>query len=211
MPAYTGLHLDKEINNLSLKKQAPSVLIIGGAKIATKLPVINNFLNKVDYILIGGAVANNFLAALGYEIGQSKYDKEYIKAAQKIIAKATPKIILPVDVITKSKTKCADEVKSTEMILDIGPNTIKWYSDIIKNAKTIIWNGPMGKFEDKKYALGTLGILNAILKSKARIIIGGGDTDVVLHNKKLPKNIFVSSGGGAMLDFLAGKKLPGLK
>ena len=197
LPSYAGLHLEKEIKNLSGSLSKPLILIIGGAKIETKLPVIKKFFNQADYILVGGAVANNFLKALGLDVGQSLVNNKYLKMAKKIY---NPKIILPIDVIQKNGK-----------ILDIGPKTIKLFRAKIKLAKTIIWNGPMGKFEDEQYASGTDAIAKTILKSKAKIIIGGGDTEAALGNRKIPANIFVSSGGGAMLEFLANKKLPGLK
>jgi len=211
LPAYGGFALIKEIQTLSkvlIKPQRPLVLIIGGAKIETKLPVIQKYLKQANYILVGGAVANNFIKALGYQVGKSLIDKKYLAITKKIL---NQKIILPVDVITNQGIKRVDSITQQETILDIGPATIKFYSSFIKLAKTIIWNGPLGKFEDKKFRLGTQQITNYVLKSKAQVVIGGGDTAEILKNKKLTKNIFISSGGGAMLEFLAGKKLPGLK
>ena len=242
LPSYAGLNLEQEIKNLFLDKiKRPLVLIIGGAKIETKLPVINNFINKADYILVGGAVANNFFKAKGFEIGKSLVDKEYIKEAKGILnfqdtrnnfqinsknQRSNKKnyklpityrgLFLPIDVITQDgKIKSLNEIKSTDKILDIGPKTIILFSGIIKSAKTIVWNGPMGYFEDKKFSKGTEKIAENIFKNnKAGIIIGGGETGQVikkLNKNNNKKNIFISTGGGAMLEFLAGKKLPGLK
>ncbi|MBU4360234.1 phosphoglycerate kinase [Candidatus Parcubacteria bacterium] len=204
LPSYAGLNLENEIKNLNLNKiKKPLVLIIGGAKIETKLPVIHNFLNKADYILIGGAVANVFLKARGVDVGKSLVDEKYLLEAKKLLLKNKLKIILPIDYkISKNK------------ILDIGPKTIILFSGIIKSAKTIIWNGPMGFFENKKFATGTDAIARAVLQNKkSKIIIGGGETITGIRNQKsgIRKNIFISTGGGAMLEFLAGKKLPGLK
>jgi phosphoglycerate kinase len=204
LPSYVGLHLEKEISNLSLVKDKPKkplVLVVGGAKIETKLPVINSFLDKAEYILVGGAVANNFLLARGENVGKSLIDTKYLSEAKKILKKFKNKVILPVDyVIEKDK------------ILDIGPRTIMLFNGIIKSAKTIIWNGPMGNFEKKKFANGTFKIIEGILNNtKADIVVGGGETGEVLKGQKVSKNVFVSVAGGAMLEFLAGKKLPGLK
>ncbi|MFH1610624.1 MAG: phosphoglycerate kinase [Patescibacteria group bacterium] len=201
LPSYAGLHLEKEISNLSLKPKKPLVLVVGGAKIETKLPVINSFLDKAEYILVGGAVANNFLKARGEDVGKSLIDKKYLKEAVKILKKFKNKVILPVDYVS-----------GKDKILDIGPRTIMLFNGIIKSAKTIIWNGPMGNFEKKKFANGTFKVVEGILSNtKANIVIGGGETGEVLKGQKIKKNVFVSVGGGAMLEFLAGKKLPGLK
>jgi len=215
LPSYAGLHLTEEIKQLSSAVShplKPLVLIIGGAKIETKLPVIKQFIGKADYILVGGAVANNFLKAEGVEVGKSLVDNEYLGEAQKILALKiknynlfknykikNSKIILPLDWQVQD-----------DKILDIGPATIKFYQDIIRQAKMIIWNGPMGKFEDQRFKIGTEKIAQAIIKSPARVIIGGGETSEILKRKKIPTNVFVSVGGGAMLEFLGGKKLPGL-
>ena len=211
LPDYIGLNLEREISHLSsvLKKpKKPLVLIIGGAKIETKLPVIKSFLSRADSILVGGAVANNFIAARGLEVGISKIDKAYIKTALRLFKK---NVIIPTDVRTNQMVKSIDSLSRNDAILDIGPLTEKLFISYIKSARTIIWNGPMGKFEYKKFAQGTKAVANKVLASKANVVIGGGDTDKVLSGKKIPANIFVSSGGGAMLEFLAGKKLPGLK
>ena len=223
LPSYAGLHLEKEIDNLSAileNPKHPMILIIGGAKIETKLPVIKEFQKIADQILVGGAVANTFLKAQGVEVGKSLVDEKYINEAKKTLknfqfpifnfqtnSKFNPrpdrgqnsKLILPADFVWKNNK-----------ILDIGSKTIKFYCDIIKKAKTIVWNGPLGYFEDKKFAIGTQEIAKEILKSEAKVVIGGGDTDKILQGKKFGSNIFISTGGGAMLEFLAGKKLPGL-
>ncbi|MFH1456612.1 MAG: phosphoglycerate kinase, partial [Patescibacteria group bacterium] len=217
LPSYAGLNLEKEIKNLYLDKiKKPLVLIIGGAKIETKLPVINNFINKADNILLGGAVANNFLKALGFEVGKSLVDKKYLKQAQKIIKLKNNKLLLPIDTITQdNKIKLLNKIKSTDRILDIGPKTQLLFNGIIKSAKIIIWNGPMGYFEDKNFKNGTEKIAENIFNNKkAKIIIGGGETIEVIKkysNKVINGDIFISTGGGAMLEFLAGNSLPGLK
>lgn len=202
LPSYVGLLLENEIKNLSLamaKSKKPLVVILGGAKISDKIGLIENFKNKADYFLIGGGIAHNFLLAQGLPIGDSIFEEKTINFTKKMLK--NKKIILPVDYIIKDRK-----------ILDIGPNTVKYYSDIIKNAKTIIWNGPMGYFENKKFAKGSKIIKGAILNSKAFSVVGGGETASLMSNVKgqMP-NVFISTGGGAMLEYLAGKKLPGIK
>jgi len=226
LPGYAGLHLSEEIAKLSAaqKPSHPLTLIIGGAKIETKLPVIKKFIGLADYILVGGGVANDFFKAIGYEVGQSLVDEEYIKDASSIlerVAQAKTKLILPVDVKVAAGRKIAvkesHNVSSKEMILDIGPKTIKFYEELIKKSKMIIWNGPMGKFEDQRFAPGTRAIARGLLESKVKVLVGGGETGELFKSKvksqksKLRKNLFISVGGGAMLEFLAGKKLPGLE
>lgn len=224
LPSYAGLLLEKEVINLSQvleKPQKPFIAIIGGAKISTKAKTIQNLLRLCENILIGGALANDFLEDQGYNVSKSLVDKEYTLAIEKEKLK---KIILPVDFKIKDfKTK---KVKIVELfylpflkndfaILDIGPKTISLFRNHIKKAKTIVYNGPMGYFEEKKFAQGTVEITKAILKNrKAKIIIGGGETIAAFKALKLkfkPPNVFISTGGGAMLEFLEGKILPGIK
>lgn len=201
LPSYAGLLLEKEIQNLSLvmeKPKRPLVIILGGAKISDKIGFIENFKSIADYFLIGGGIAHNFLKAQGLPIGNSIFEESTVGFAKKMLKNKN--IILPIDYVLKDRK-----------ILDIGPNTIKYYSDIIKKAKIIIWNGPMGYFENKKFAKGSEAIANAILKSGAFSVVGGGETAALFNEKNKIKKIFVSTGGGAMLEYLAGKKLPGIK
>lgn len=225
LPGYFGFHLQAEVERLSLalkKPRHPLTLVIGGAKIETKLPVIKQFLGQAEHILVGGAIANDFFKALGYEVGRSLLDGEYIKEAEQILAKTqepNAQLVLPLDVVVAGRKKAIKEpynVLPTETILDIGPQTIKLYQKIISQSKMVIWNGPLGKFEDPQFALGTKSVAQAILRSSASSLVGGGETGEVIKAKaksqkpKLRNNIFVSVGGGAMLAFLSGKKLPGL-
>ncbi len=215
LPSFIGFKVAEEIKNLSPfinHPQHPLVLIVGGAKMETKIPVIKNFLSSADHILLGGAIANTFLKSLNFEIGQSLICNQCLNPAKKIFNQAKhSNLILPVDAQTNLTTKPVDSLNSNEAILDIGPQTIKLYTQLIKLAKTIIWNGPLGKFEHKKFAAGTQKVLAQVLKSKAKIVVGGGDTHQIFKAKKIPANIFISSGGGAMLEFLSGNKLPGLQ
>jgi len=226
LPSYAGPTLEKEIKKLSsvlTNHKKPLIVILGGVKISTKLGLIKNFFKKAkprselrsatgaDYFLIGSAMADNFLVAQGLPIGDSVYEKEMAGFTKKLLksthstGSGQAKIILPVDFII-----------SNRKILDIGKKTEKQFADIIKKAKTIIWNGPVGQFEIPKFASGTNAIIKAILKNKnAKVIIGGGET-VQAISKYQPwisknKNIFVSTGGGAMLEYLSAKKLPGIE
>jgi len=203
LPSYAGLLLEKEIRNLSQvmkKPKKPLVIILGGAKISDKIGVIKNFIKKANYLLLGGGVANTFFAAKRLPIGNSLYEKQMISVAKQL--SKSRKIILPIDSAVQGKK-----------ILDIGPKTSKKYAEIIKKARTIVWNGPMGYIENPKFAKGSKAIARAILKSRAFSVVGGGETISIfpaacfkLHTSRL----FISTGGGAMLKYLAGKKLPGI-
>ncbi|MCL4403932.1 phosphoglycerate kinase [Patescibacteria group bacterium] len=206
LPSYAGLLMEKEIKNLgaALKKsERPLALIVGGAKVSDKLGVVKNFWKRTDAVIVGGGPANTFLQAEGMNVIDSLVDSAALSLIKPYLN--SPKVHLPSDLKWQG-TK----------ILDIGPKTVKDYAAVIKKARTIIWNGPMGWFEKKAYAAGTKGVSKAVLANKkARIVIGGGETvtSLGLMGKKprMGKNVFVLAGGGAMLDFLAGKKLPGIE
>ena len=206
LPSYVGFQLEKEIKNLSsVMKNAkkPLTIILGGAKISDKISLIKNFAPMADYFLIGGGIAHNFLLAQNLPIGNSIFEKSTIDFAKKMLKNdKTGKIILPIDYKIENK-----------QILDIGPNTAKYYSDIISKSKTIIWNGPMGYFEDKRFIKGSEEIANAILKSKAFAVIGGGETTSLFQDSRFKiqdSRLFISTGGGAMLKYLAREKMPGI-
>ncbi len=217
LPSYGGFLMKKEIENLSKALSEPAegkIVILGGAKISTKLPVIKNFLDKAEKILVGGAIANNFFRAQGFETGISVVD-DTISADIN-----NPKVILPEDFITSGDLSGKDfpsyhkeisDIPKSEAIVDIGTKTIDNYNQIISQSSMIIWNGPMGIGEIKQFAAGT----NAIAAAVARIsnsIIGGGDTIAAVDKiGLLDKYSFVSTSGGAMLEFLAGEKLSGLE
>src|SRR3989338_2263772 len=228
IPAYAGLLLEKEIIGLSKaieKPKKPFVLVLGGAKMETKLPVLKNLLPKADYILIGGGIFNTYLKAKGYKVGKSLIDKEYKREALAYLK--NKKVILPVDlVVGEADGRRAKVVKlrekgslaplgMTDAIYDIGPETIRMYAKYIKKAQTIVWNGAMGYFEQKPYDVGTLSVARLVAsrsKGKAFGIIGGGETLQAMEKVKMMEFIdLVSTGGGAMLEFLAGKSLPGVK
>ena len=215
LPAYAGLQLEEEIKNLShafKKPKHPFLFILGGAKFSTKIPLIEKYLKLADDVFIGGALANDFLRAQGYEVGHSLVDEaDYdIKTVLK-----NKKLILPNDVVVKSAgrliNKDINEVKKDEIILDIGSQTINNLLPLIKRSKLILWNGPLGKFEAGG-GESTKKILKFVAASKAESIIGGGDTVVLITEMKMEnKFTFVSTGGGATLDFLANGTLPGIK
>lgn len=205
IPSYAGLLLENEIKNLDVAAKngkRPFVFILGGSKISDKIGILESFSNKVDYFLTGGGIAINLFMAQGLPIGDSICEYDKIEFSKKVLKKYGDKIILPVDVaIDKRK------------ILDIGPETVKMYSDVIKKAKTVAWNGPMGQIEVEKFKKGSDGIVKAIMQSKAFTIVGGGETATLFKGKSKVKseNLFISTGGGAMLEYLSGKKLSGIE
>lgn len=203
LPSYAGFVVEEEVAHLSGVINSPKegkVIVIGGAKAESKIPVIKNFVDKADKILIGGVVANDILKEKGIDIGASIAD-ENSKELLAGLDLNSPVLVLPKDfVISENK------------ILDIGPETEKEYSEIINGASLVIWNGPMGLFEKPEFAHGTKAVAEVLVSSKARKIIGGGDTITAVDALGLlGKFDFVSTGGGAMLAFLAGEKLPGLE
>ena len=214
--SYAGLLLEKEINalegvNRNIKR--PFVAVIGGAKILTKVSVIKNFLDKADVILLGGMVANTVLKFKGV-YGEIK-EKEVFEAIKDIDFES-PKVIVPIDgMISKdnfSRVGGIDTIKDNEEISDIGPETIEYYKKIIKQAKTVVFNGPMGKIENEVFAKGTEEIARIISVHNNYSVVGGGETVDFINKKNMKKEFsFISSGGGAMLEYISGKKLPGIE
>jgi phosphoglycerate kinase len=219
LPSYAGLLLEEELDNLNraLKPQKPLVAVIGGAKISTKINLLKKLSKKSWRVLVGGGIANNFFAAEKIETGKSLVDSESVYYAKKLKA---DNLVLPVDVIVSNdggahaQVKTLKQINKNDYIFDIGPETIRLYAGIIKKANTIIWNGPMGKFEFKPFREGTLGVARTIAsrtKGKAFGIVGGGETVEALKITKMEEYIdWVSTGGGAMLSYLGGEKMPGL-
>ncbi len=224
----SGFLMEKEINYIGKTLEAPQhpfVAIIGGAKVSDKIGVISNMIEKVDSIIIGGGMANTFLAAKGMPVGSSLLEKDKLDLARELIEKAEKKgvnVVLPVDVVVADKfaadanhkTVDAEAVEDGWMILDSGAKTIKVYQDALAGAKTIIWNGPMGVFEFDAFAKGTEGVAEAVAKATdegATSIVGGGDSIAALKKTGLSDKIsHISTGGGATLEFLEGKVLPGI-
>ena len=221
LPAYAGLLMEDEINYLSrvlLKSKQPLVAIIGGAKISTKIKVIKNLAKKAEKILLGGALANTVLTVIGISVGKSPIEPKMFAEIRKL--KLTDNgLVVPVDGLMalsfeakKGRLDALGDVKKNELILDIGPDTIKLYEKIIKSAKMVVWNGPMGLIENPLFFKGTKELIKILAKSKAETIVGGGETVQAIRKMKLEDEFnFISTGGGAMLEFLEGKKLPGLK
>ena len=220
-----GFLMGKEITTITKAMENPDrpfVSILGGAKVADKIGVVTNLAERSDYVLIGGAMAFTFLKAKGYNVGKSIVDDDNLEVAKNILETAEKNgkhIILPVDVATsetyspKAKSKIFDVAKIPDdyMGLDIGPKTISMYKDIIKKAKTIIWNGPMGVFEFANFSAGTVEIARTIAKNRGLTIVGGGDSVSAIKALKLEDKIsHISTGGGATLALLEGGELPGL-
>lgn len=199
----------------------PYVCVSGGAKVSTKLGILTNLLGKVDDIIIGGAMANTFMLAKGYEVGHSLVEKDLVEDARLIMDEAESKgskLHLPVDYIYAASHDAveaggicaADKIPTDSMVLDIGPETVKSFVSVLGRSKTIVWNGPMGLFETPAFAKGSLAVCEAIANlDDALSIVGGGDTDAVVHLMHLAdKFSFISTGGGSFLEFLEGKELP---
>jgi phosphoglycerate kinase len=220
-----GFLMQKEIEALThalTKAEKPYVAIVGGAKISDKIELIRNFINIANTILIGGAMAYTFLRAKGVATGKSLVETDKIGLAKELLVKASGNdvsIELPVDHVvasslesTTSEITAVDKTPADQMGLDIGPETVRRYSEIINKAKTIVWNGPMGVFENPKFAQGTFAIARAVAGSSAFSIVGGGDSAAAVAQSGVESKItHISTGGGASLEFLAGEKLPGVE
>jgi len=200
----------------------PLVAIVGGAKVSSKLGALDNLMDRVDKMIIGGAMANTFLKSIGHDMGQSKVEDELLDTARELLNKAKRlgvKLSLPVDCIVadrfearaESKRVTVQEVPADWMVLDIGPATTVLFSEAMESAKTIIWNGPMGAFELDAFSRGTMAMVQHVARSHALTIVGGGDTDVAVHKAGESSNIsYISTGGGAFLMLMEGKELPGV-
>ncbi len=231
LPAYAGMYLQKEVENLSKvidKPKHPLVLIISGAKMETKIPVVERFLRKGDDILLGGCIANTFIAARGFDVGTSKYEEDAVEEAQEFMLESQkPKrarIHVPRDaVLASAPTEKAekvdlpvDDIEGDMGIFDIGKVTVERYIRVLEKAKMIVWNGPLGLYEMNRFSHASKRIAEAVAKATKKgavSIIGGGDTiDFhVRYQYPLDAYTFVSTGGGAMLEFIAGKKLPAIE
>jgi phosphoglycerate kinase len=218
--AAAGLLMDRELEWLTKVTQNPehpSVALIGGAKVSDKIEVIENLLKVVDHLLIGGAMAYTFLRALGQPTGKSLVEEDKIELARHLLAENGTKIVLPLDhvVVKQIKPDAAHEVVTEiaagDIAVDIGPRTIEHYANILKDAKTVIWNGPMGIFEMPPFDTGTVSLAKAIAESNAVSVVGGGDSEKAIKSAGVSDKItHVSTGGGASLEFLGGTHLPGV-
>ena len=217
LPSGIGFLVQKELDNMLPvinNPEHPVVVILGGSKVSDKIGLIENFVDKVDKILIGGGMAYTFLKAKKQNIGKSLLEEDKIDYCKDLLKK-TDKIVLPIDHICSKEIDgevyTKKELSSKDIGLDIGPETVKLFKEHLEDAKTIIWNGPLGMFENPKYANGTKEIASFIDKNKAKIIVGGGDTASAIINLGYRDNMtHISTGGGASLELLEGKELPGI-
>ncbi len=221
-----GLLLKNEIqyfNRAMENPVRPLVAVLGGAKVSSKLGAIRNILNRVDKIIIGGAMANTFIRASGMDVGASLVEEDLLEEASGCMRQAAErgvKFYLPVDAVVARKLSDEavirlapyQEIPKDWMALDIGPASLNLFSQVLYDAKTIVWNGPMGAFEYQPFSRGTMGLADSVAKSHALSIVGGGDTDAAIHRAGVTSQIsYMSTGGGAFLTLLEGKELPGIK
>lgn len=225
LPAAAGFLMEKELEMLGrllAEPERPFVAIIGGAKVSDKIAVISNLLEKVDTLIIGGGMANTFLKAQGYDVGKSLLEADKVELAKGLMGEAKSKgarLLLPVDVVValgaapdaKQKTVPVDQIPAEWMALDIGPESAGRFAEALKTAKTVVWNGPMGVFEMEPFAGGTEAIARALAEIDGTTVIGGGDSvSAVKKAGVADKMTHISTGGGASLEYLEGKQLPGV-
>lgn len=222
LPSAVGFLIESELNALSELNdpEHPFIVILGGAKVADKIGVIENLVTKADQILIGGGMAFTFLKAENYEVGNSLVDQESLDFCQKMLKEHPNKIVLPIDANvtkeysndTENEIKDITEFEYNEMGLDIGPKTIELYEKYLKSAKIVVWNGPLGVYEFNKYQTGTKEILKYLVENNIKAILGGGDIVAAAATLGYKDKIYhASTGGGATLEYLEGKKLPGIE
>ena len=222
LPAVSGFLMEQELEYLGRATENPAhpyVAILGGAKISDKITVVENLLKKCDTLIIGGGMANTFLAAKGYNMQDSLVEAGSVETAKAIMAKASDRLMLPVDAVVADKFDAnaasqvvdVDQVPAGWRMLDIGPKSIEKFGDVLKEAKLVVWNGPMGVFEFPKFAEGTFAIAKLLATTGATTVIGGGDSASAVKKAGVAKQMtHVSTGGGASLEFLEGKVLPGV-
>lgn len=222
LPAVAGFLMEKEVEFLSKATESPErpyVVILGGAKISDKIGVIKNLLGKADCVLIGGGMANTFLAAMGLEMGASLVEADALETAKELLAQGGDKLVLPVDAVIATEISDTAETQVVPVtavpagwkVLDIGPETVAKFKGILASAKTVVWNGPMGVFETAKFAEGTFAIARALAELSAITVIGGGDSASAVKKAGVASKMsHVSTGGGASLEFLEGLVLPGV-
>ena len=222
LPAAAGLLMEEEIDYLDKvleDPERPFVAILGGAKVSDKLGVIESLLGTADSLLIGGAMGFTFFRGLGYEVGDSLVEEDYLKEAKRLMEEAGDRLVLPVDVVVaetmeegaESETVSVDGIPAGKMGLDIGPETVSLFEGHISGASTIFWNGPMGVFEIEAFAKGTEGVARAVAESGATSVVGGGDSVAAVNKLGLEDRMsHISTGGGASLEYVEGKDLPGI-
>lgn len=223
LPAVAGFLMERELEMLGKvlsNPERPFVVVLGGAKISDKIGVLERLLGLADRVLIGGGMANTFLKAKGLEVGKSLVDEEALDEARRFLEEAGDKIVLPVDVVVadrfaadaEARVVPVDQVPPDWMILDIGPKTVEQFAEILRQARTVFWNGPMGVFEFPRFAEGTFAIARVLAELEDAVtVVGGGDSAAAVQQAGLAdKMTHVSTGGGAALEFLEGKELPGV-
>jgi phosphoglycerate kinase len=225
LPSSAGLLLQREVDALSHvlnDAERPFALILGGAKVSDKIGVIDNLLERVDSVLVGGGMANTFLKAKGIDVGKSLVEEDNVEVAADVLARSDERgvnLILPADAIVaermaedaEASTVIVERVGPEQAIFDIGPESVKRFAGALKPARTIVWNGPMGVFEIDKFSSGTRGVANAVAASEGFTLVGGGDSVAAVEQLGVADQIsHISTGGGASLEFLEGKKLPGI-
>jgi phosphoglycerate kinase len=224
-PAVAGLLMQKELDYLGsalATPERPFVALLGGAKISDKIRVIENLLDKVDSVLIGGGMANTFLVAQGVGVGRSLFEEEAVPIAERLLSEAGERLLLPVDAVVASETEAEEEAREVSleaipsdwMILDIGPATVQTFAERLAPARMVVWNGPMGVFETERFAAGTLAMarqLAELTRRGATTIVGGGDSAAAIEEAGVGDAMsHISTGGGASLEFLEGRELPGV-
>jgi phosphoglycerate kinase len=222
LPAVAGLLMEKELEFLGRVTEDPEhpyVAILGGAKVSGKIDVIDNLLKKCDRLLIGGGMANTFFKAMGYETGDSLVEDEVVDTAKELLDSAKQRLVLPVDVViadafendAASQVVAPNQVPAGWRILDIGPKTISTFRSALEGAKTVVWNGPLGVFEMESFAQGTVAVAQMLAGLDATTVVGGGDSAAAARQAGVQDELsHVSTGGGASLEFLEGKTLPGV-
>ncbi len=222
LPAAAGLLLEEELDNLDKvlrDPERPFVAIIGGAKVSDKVGVIESLLEVADTLIVGGAMCFSFFEAQGYEVGNSLVEEECLEEAKRLMGEAGERLVLPVDVVVAGEMEedaparvvKIEEIPANCMALDIGPETVEKFEGYIVEANTVFWNGPMGVFEIDAFAKGTEGVARAVAGSGAISVVGGGDSVAAVRKLGLEDEMgFISTGGGASLEYVEGKELPGV-
>ncbi len=225
LPAVAGFLLQRELEVLGEALESPErpfTAVIGGAKVKDKIGVIDNLLDKVDNLLIGGGLSNTFIKAQGHEVGTSLLEEDKLELARRLLDRAVAKgvrLLLPVDAVVADRledpadiaTVAVDAIPSDRMALDIGPKTRERFAEVIRASKLVIWNGPMGVFEQKPFDEGTYAVARAMAESEARTIVGGGDSAAAIERSGLADRMdHISTGGGASLELMEGRELPGV-
>jgi len=224
-PAAAGLLMEGELAALGRileHPERPLVAILGGAKVSDKLGLVENLLGRVDAIAIGGAMAFTFLRALGHDLGRSRIEPDLVESARRTLAEGRRRgvrVLLPVDVVVAAgvdsppgRVVGVRDIPSDSMGLDIGPVTVQQFGELVRSARTVVWNGPLGVFEKPAFAAGTIGVARAVAELQGFSVVGGGDTIAAVHRAGLTDRIgYISTAGGAFLEFLEGRKLPGVE